>query len=206
MTRTAPHVSPELMAGLLVAGVAGLWLLAAAGAAPAGLAWTFNRLAGVAAYALLTLSVALGALMGSRHVPPWLAKPLQYGWHGLLSGFALATTAAHVAFSVVDAEYPQPLAGVLVPGLATYAPLALGLGTLASYALAAVYLSFARRRCLAPRLWRTLHLLAYPAFALATLHGLFAGSDRLAWLYPPALALVAAATALRFLERPRLLT
>lgn len=158
-------------------------------------------MSGVVGYAALAVSVTLGALTSSRYVPAWLAKPLQYGWHGVLSGFGLVAIGVHVAFSLVDAQYPQTLAGVLVPGLASYAPFALALGTLAAYAVLVVYVSFARQRQLA-RVWvRLLHLLAYPAFAFATLHGVFAGSDRLAWLYLPALALVALATSVRLLER-----
>ncbi len=205
MVRGETRPSPELLGGVLLAGAALLWTAAALGVGPSGLAWTFDRLAGVVGYAALAAAVAVGALLGSRYVPPRLARPLQFGWHGVLSGFALALVAAHVAFTLVDAEHPQTVAGVLVPGLATYAPGALAAGTLAMHALAAVYLSFARRRTLPLRLWRGLHLLAYPAFALATLHGVLAGSDDLGWLYLPALSAVSAATALRFLERRKLL-
>lgn len=158
------------------------------------------RLGGVVGYAALAASVVLGAMTSSRYMPAWLAKPLQFGWHGVLSGFGLVAIAVHVAFSLVDAQYPQTLAGVLVPGLATYAPFALALGTLATYATVVVYASIARQRQL-PRTWvKRLHLLAYPAFAFATLHGVFAGSDRLAWLYLSALALVALATSVRMVE------
>ena len=197
---------PELLAGLLLALVIGLWSAALLGLGPEPLAWTFSRLSGVAGYAALAASVALGALMGNRLVPAWLAKPLQYGWHGILAGAGLAATVAHLAFVMVDARYPQTPLGVLVPGAATYAPFALALGTLALYAMVTVQLSFANRKRLAARTWRALHLLAYPAFALATGHAVLAGSDALPWLYLPALALVGGTTALRFLERRTLLT
>jgi sulfoxide reductase heme-binding subunit YedZ len=184
-----------------VAALATVWLAAWLGRAPDGLAWTFLRLSGVVGYAALAASVVLGALTSSRYVPAWLAKPLQFGWHGVLSGFGLASIAVHVAFSLVDAQYPQTLAGVLVPGSASYAPFALALGTVASYATLVVYVSIAQQRRLA-RVWvKRLHLLAYPAFALATVHGVLAGSDRLGWLYLSALALVVLATTVRVLER-----
>ena len=199
-TRSARPLRDDLALAAVAAALGALWIAAWTGRAPEALAWTFLRLSGVVGYAALAASVTLGALTSSRYVPAWLAKPLQFGWHGVLSGFGLASIGVHVAFSLVDAQYPQTLAGVLVPGLATYAPVALGLGTLATYATLAVYVSFARQRHLA-RVWvKRLHLLAYPAFALATLHGVFAGSDRLASLYLPALALVALATSVRMLE------
>lgn len=187
----------------LAAAVSALWFAAWRGWTPEPLAWSFLRLSGVIGYAAIAASVALGALSSSRYVPGWLAKPLQFGWHGLLSGFGLASIAVHGAFSIVDASYPQTVAAVLVPGLATYAPVALGLGTLATYALATVYGSFALRRRLSRPWVKRLHLLAYPGFALSTLHGVFAGSDRLTWLYLPAIAMVALATGVRWLERRR---
>lgn len=191
----------ELLTALLLAAVALTWALAARSVTPDGLAWTLNRLAGIAAYALLTLAVSLGAVLQSRFVPAWLARPLQYGWHGLVSGFALALTAVHVAFVTVETHQPQTLAAVLVPGRATYAPLALAFGTLAVYATAAVYVSFANRSRLPRRVWVGLHLLAYPAFVLATVHGWLAGSDHLGFLYAAGTALALGAGALRVVDR-----
>lgn len=193
----------ELLTALLLAAVALTWALAARGATPEGLAWTLNRLAGVGAYALLALSVSLGAVLQSRFLPAWLARPLQYGWHGLLSGFALALAAVHVAFVTVDTQQPQTLAAVLVPGRASYAPLALALGTLALYATAAVYVSFASKTHLPRRLWTGLHLLAYPAFLMATVHGLLAGSDHLTSLYLVGTALALAGACARLLDGRR---
>ena len=187
----------------LSAAIAALGFAAWRGWTPEPLTWVFLRLSGVVGYAAIALSVALGALSSGSYVPRWLAKPLQFGWHGLLSGFGLVSVGIHAAFSMLDASYPQTLAGVLVPGLATVAPVGLGLGTLAAYAVTTVYGSFAYRTRL-PRAWvKRLHLLAYPAFAFSTLHGVLAGSDRLAWLYLPAIALVALTTTIRWLERRR---
>ncbi len=197
--RRIASLNDALVAVLLV-GVALTWALAARSATPEGLAWTLNRLSGVAAYVLLAMSVSLGAVLKSRYVPTWLARPMQYGWHGLLSGFGLALVAVHVAFVTVDTQKPQSLAAVLVPGRATYAPLALALGTLALYAAVAVYVSFAARTRLPRPLWTGLHLLAFPAFILATVHGWLAGSDHLTALYAAGSILVVAAAGLRLME------
>ena len=201
MTNRRIASANEVLAAVLLAGVALTWALAARSATPEGLAWTLNRLAGVAAYVLLALSVSLGAVLKSRFVPAWLARPLQYGWHGLMSGFGLALTAVHVAFVTVDTQKPQSLSQVLVPGAASYAPFALALGTLAAYAAVAVYLSFAARSRLSRPLWTGLHLLAYPAFALATVHGWLAGSDHLTTLYLAGTGLAVIATLVRLTER-----
>lgn len=191
----------EIAAVVALALLAALWTAGWRGAAPDGWVWVAMRLSGVVGYAALALTVALGALTRSRYLPTWLAKPLQFGWHGVLSGTGLVLVGAHVALTLVDAAYPQTLRGVLVPGLATYLPPALALGTLAAYAMVVPYVSYAFKRRLAPTWVRALHLFAYPAFGLATFHGIMAGSDRLPWLYPTALAVVTAATAVRLLER-----
>ncbi len=198
--RAPRPLAETLILTALVTATVVTWWAAATGATPTAFGWVFLRLSGIAGYAALTITVALGALTAGAVVPKWLAKPLQYGWHGLLSGFGLGAVATHIAFTLIDAEYPQTLAAVLVPGLATYAPVALALGTLAFYAMVVVHGSFALRQRLPRRLVRGLHLLAYPAFVLATVHGLWAGSDRLPWLYPTGLGLVVLATAVRLLE------
>lgn len=198
-----PQVNPFLL--WLPPTALGLyWLLAYAGVAPGEWTWAFLRLTGSMGYVLLALSVASGALLSARFAAPaWLAKPLQYGWHGLSAGSGLALVGIHVALSLVTTHYPQSLLGALVPGLATFEPLGMALGTLGTYLLLAPYISFAGRRLLSPRWVKALHLLAYPGFVAGTLHGMLAGTDRLAWLYLGALTLVAFAVAFRLLERRR---
>lgn len=199
----APRVNRYLL-WLPLAVVSFYWLLAWTGLVPGGFTWAFLRLTGVIGYLLLALSVASGALLSARFTPPaWLAKPLQYGWHGLTAGSGLALVGIHIALSLVGTHYPQPLAGVLVPGLATFSPFAMGLGTVGTYLLVAPYLSFAGRRVLGPRWVKGLHLLAYPGFAAGTLHGVLVGTDRLAWLYLGSVALVAFTVAIRLVERRR---
>ena len=178
------------------------WLLAYAGAAPGSWTWAFLRLSGIIGYLLLTLSVASGALLAARFTPPaWLAKALQYGWHGLTAGSGLALVGIHVAFSLVTEHYRQSLVGALVPGMASFEPFAMGLGTLGTYLLLAPYVTFAAKRRLGPAWTKRLHLLAYPGFAAGTLHGVLGGSDRIAWLYLGALAVVAFTLTLRLVER-----
>lgn len=180
------------------------WLLAYAGEAPGAWTWGFLRVSGIIGYALLTVSVASGALLAARFTPPdWLAKPLQYGWHGLTAGSGLALVAIHVAFSLVTEHYPQTLAAVLLPGTASFEPVAMAFGTLGTYLLLAPYVTFAAKRRLRPTWVKRLHLMAYPGFVAGTLHGILGGSDRLAWLYIAAMALVSFTVAIRLVERRR---
>jgi hypothetical protein len=48
---------------------------------------------------------------------------------------------------------------------------------ISSYALAATTLAFYTRRFIGARVWRTLHASSLVLYALATLHGITAGSD-----------------------------
>ena len=70
-----------------------------------------------------------------------------------------------------------------------------------------VYASFAARKWIGARAWRRLHWATYLVFALATVHGLAAGTDSGAtWalgLYGGATGAVLAATAWRALVPPQ---
>ncbi|TSA79928.1 ferric reductase [Deinococcus detaillensis] len=178
----------------------GSFVLSALHLTPGPLAWSLLRATGIVAYLALAVTVTFGALLGSRSAPAWLARAQQYGWHGLLSGFALIMGGAHGLFLMVDGKYAQPLRGVLLPGASSFAPLAVGLGTLGLYGLALVYLSTRWRKRLSLKVWRALHLAAYPAFGMLTLHGVLTGSDHLGVLYGTALTCALFTFGLRLTE------
>ena len=64
-----------------------------------------------------------------------------------------------------------------MPGLVPYRPLWSAFGVLAAELMLLVYASSALRRRIGIRAWRRLHWLTYAVFALATVHGLAAGTD-----------------------------
>ena len=170
----APEPLAELLAGVLVGLVLLAWVAAWRGTLAGGWPQALLTQSGQFAYLLLGASCLVGPLIGTRWLPGWLNASVKTGWHGLLSGFALTLGAIHGLFSLVG-ERALPLAGALVPGLASRQTLEIGLGTAALWLLALVYLSWALRRRLGLRAARALHLLAYPAFMAATLHGLWLG-------------------------------
>lgn len=170
---------------------------------PQTLAWSLNRATGTVAYLLLAVTTATGALLGSRYSPAWLTRAYQGGWHGVTSGFALALGAAHGLLLTVDWQYPQTLSAILIPGKSTVLPLPVALGTLGLYGLALVVGSTQLRKQMPKPVWKALHLVAYPAFALLTVHGMTAGSDHLGFLYGASVALVAFTFGLRLLDLRR---
>jgi predicted ferric reductase len=94
-------------------------------------------------------------------------------------------------------RYRCPAHGFLTP----LRPVAVGLGVLAAYALVVVRESIHWRSSLGAHVWRALHSVSYVAFALATTHGLLAGTDALrSWslpMYAGSSALVVGLTVLR---------
>ena len=144
--------------------------------------WFTARGAGLAAMLVLTVATALGALGSIRTLSPATRVIIQYV-HRTAAGLGLALIAVHVSTLLLDAKAHISLAGALVPFAAHYRPNAVALGSSAMYLLLLVAALGAARGRLASSpvgaaTWRSLHVLSYPAWAIAVLHGLLAGTDR----------------------------
>ena len=163
-----------LLTGLLLGLLVLAWGMAYRGTLAGGWSRALLTQTGQFGYLLLAASCVLGSLIGTRLLPRVLSSALKTGWHGLLSGFALTLLGIHGLFSLVGPGALR-LPEALVPGLARYDTLALALGTLSLYLAAAVYVSWALRNRIGYRAARVLHLLAYLAFVLGTLHAVWLG-------------------------------
>ena len=144
--------------------------------------WFTARGAGLGAMLVLTIATVLGALGSIRSSSPETRVIVQYV-HRTAAVLGLGLIVVHVSTLVLDAKAHIGLAGALVPFAAHYRPNAVALGSIAMYTLLLVAaLGLARGRLAASRrsaaTWRALHLLAIPAWAVAVLHGLLAGTDR----------------------------
>ncbi len=122
--------------------------------------------------------------------------------HRFLSLLALGAVAVHGIALVFDKTVPMPVAGLFVPGLSSYRPLATGIGVFSAELMALIYVSFSARRVIGVRTWRRLHYLTFAVFGAATVHGLATGTDRWAFgLYAGSLAAVASLTAWRVVTK-----
>jgi sulfoxide reductase heme-binding subunit YedZ len=139
--------------------------------------WLWLRAAGVGAYVALFLSVAWGLVATTGVVTKRVSKPASNHFHAATGAAGLALLSLHMGLLVVHDFIDFDLVDVLVPWGAPYRPVATGLGVVAMYASVGVLASSWVRRRLSTRTWRAIHLLATPAFVLALLHGVFAGSD-----------------------------
>ncbi len=135
---------------------------------------------GFAGYLLLYLSVVTGTALSSpglRRRLPMVVR--SSGTHTILSVAGLVASAIHTLKGVAA---PQGAQFGLLVFLSPGGPLDLGLalGVVSIYLLAVATVVVYLKHMLPGPLWRSVHALAYPAFAAAVWHSLAIGAN--AWL------------------------
>ena len=143
----------------------------------ATLPWVFERLFAFLAYFALAASVIYGMLLSTKLLDATVHRPITFSLHQDLASVGLGLAGVHGALLALDKSVPFTLAQIAVPGLAPYSPLWVAAGQVAFYLALIVVGSFYVRRRIGQRAWRLLHYLTFLAFAGATVHGLFAGTD-----------------------------
>lgn len=139
--------------------------------------WYVARASGLVAWALLTFTVVWGILLstkvlGRRPTPAWLLD-----LHRFVGGATVVFVGVHLAAIFLDSYVHFDLVALFLPFASTWNPVAVAWGIAALYLLVAVEVTSLLRRALPNRLWRRVHYASFPLFALATIHGLTAGSD-----------------------------
>ncbi len=159
------------------------------------LIWYLARAAGLAAFLSLSVATGVGAYTSRRTTDPAARVVWQYVHRAAaLSGVVLLVL--HIVTILADAYADVGLSGLLPFG-SGYRPLAVTLGVLSLYAVAAVWVTGVLRTQMSGSpgsagLWRRIHLLSYGAWLLAAGHFLLVGSDTGQWW---ALATLAGGTA-----------
>ena len=139
--------------------------------------WYAARAGGMLAYLLLSASVAAGLLMSGRaRLQRWPRFALE-DVHRFLGVLAGTFVVIHGGALLLDHVVPFSLGRLLVPGTASYRPLAVALGVVAAELLAALAVTNHYRKRLPHKLWRRLHMLNFAVWGLALVHGLSAGTD-----------------------------
>ncbi len=140
--------------------------------------WYLSRASAMVAYGLLWLSMAFGLIITNRLARFWPGGPLAFDLHQFASLIGLAFALFHALILMGDKYINYDLAQVLVPFNSTgYKPVWVGLGQIGFYLLAIVGLSFYVRKRLGNHTWRMIHFFSFLTFALALMHGIFAGTD-----------------------------
>jgi predicted ferric reductase len=167
--------------------------------------WFVSRAAGVTAYVALASATIWGLLLSTSVADAVVSRGRGLEAHRWLSSAALSLSAAHAIPLLGDRYVNFDILDVVVPFLAPYRPVSVGLGIVGVYLAAAVHGSFWLRARLGNRGWRAIHVLSFPAFGLVTLHGLLAGTDSSTpWLrtvYLTAVLLTGMLTLVRLLGR-----
>jgi methionine sulfoxide reductase heme-binding subunit len=158
--------------------------------------WYVARSAGIVSWALLSASMAWGLALstrafGKRPKPSWLLD-----LHRYLGGLAVIFTGVHVFAILADSFVHFSLIDVLVPLSAGWHPVAVAWGIVSMYLLVAVEVTSLARRYLSKQVWKGFHFLSFPLFALATIHGLSAGTDATGKVVVAAAVVVALITGL----------
>jgi predicted ferric reductase len=139
--------------------------------------WTLIRTAGIGAYLMLFLSVTWGLAATTGPLGKRVSKASAATLHQAMSTVALVLLGVHLAGLVADAFMPFSLAELTLPFASEYRPVAVTFGIVAMYVTLFVIGASWLRSKIGMSRWRRTHLLAVPAFILALVHGVFAGSD-----------------------------
>jgi len=139
--------------------------------------WLLARASGLLAYTMLTLTVVAGLTLRARLLGRVVSPKIVTAIHRTLSFVGFGALALHAMLLVLDTSVDVPLVAVFIPGLAGYRTLATSLGVVAAELWLLIHLSFRLRRRIGVARWRALHMLSFPTWGLAALHGIFAGSD-----------------------------
>jgi hypothetical protein len=132
----------------------------------------------------LSLTVMGGFLATDRHVLLVRHRVLLQTTHGLTAVLALSCLAIHIALKVAEAH--ASVFDVFVPFLSPHRRFFVGLGTIAFYLLIFLTWTGLTRARFAyspkPWLWRAMHVVAYPTWLLAIVHGLGSGRPAAGWV------------------------
>lgn len=139
--------------------------------------WFLARATGIVSWALLALAVIWGLLLSSRIVSARSAPKWLLDLHRMLGGLAVSFVVIHVATLVGDSYVHFGTADVLVPFASSWKPGPVGIGILAAYIVIAVEVSSLLMKHLPRPWWRRIHMSSFAAYAMATGHGLWAGTD-----------------------------
>lgn len=139
--------------------------------------WMLIRGSGIVAFAMLAGSTIWGLLLTTKVLGSWAkAKPVAWFHESLAVGAILATLVHMFALSIH--EYIEFTWGdILVPGRASWRPLAVSLGVVAFYGMVLISVSFYFKRFIGQGAWRAIHFGSFGVFISVLAHGVMSGTD-----------------------------
>jgi predicted ferric reductase len=157
--------------------------------------WDIARAGGFTAYILLTLAVVVGLALSTKLQSPsrW-PRLINNEMHNFLTLLSTIFLGVHVLAVWIDPFTHFGLNEILIPFASHYRPVWMAFGIVALYLGIAIGISTLLRKRIGYTWWRKLHVLTLGIFAIATIHGIFTGSDTPTWwawsIYIVSIALV----------------
>lgn len=136
--------------------------------------WLVLRTTGIIAIALLSLSTIVGIASPALRSPT--KRLVAISVHSAAAATGLILLVGHIVLAIVDSYIHITPAAAIIPGISSWEPLWIGVGTVA-FDLFLLLLITTLTRYRAPRLWRRVHLVSYAAVLLAWGHALAIGTD-----------------------------
>lgn len=140
--------------------------------------WYLSRSSGIVAWVLLAASCLWGVLMVTRMLKPADRPAWMLDLHRWLGALSVITTGVHLAALVADNYVHFGWAELFVPQASDWKRWPVTFGVIGFYFLVVIELSSLAMKRLPRPVWHGIHLTSYLCFALATVHGVLAGTDR----------------------------
>ncbi len=140
--------------------------------------WDVARAGGFTAYILLTLAVIVGLALSTQIQSPsrW-PRLINSELHNFLTLLSTIFLVVHILATWIDPFTRFSWNEILIPLTSHYRPEWMAFGIVALYLGIAIGISTWLRPLIGYKMWRKLHVLTLVVFALATIHGIGAGSD-----------------------------
>lgn len=139
--------------------------------------WYVARATGVMAWGLSTAAVLWGLFLHTRALGKNPTAPWLLDLHRHLGGLTVLFVLAHMGALVADSFVYFSWSELLVPMSSTWQPGAVAVGIVAFYGLLAVEITSLLKKRISKKIWVRVHLTSYLTFILATVHGVWAGTD-----------------------------
>ena len=158
--------------------------------------WYASRATGIVSLLMLTGVVVLGVAVRRQSRLPGLPRFGVIGLHRSVSLLSVAFLAVHVLTAVADPYVTLRLTDAVLPFLASYKPVWMGLGAVSFDLVAAVIVTSLLRVRIGRSIWRAVHWLAYVSWPLAVVHSIGSSTDmQSGWLLGLALGCILAVAA-----------
>lgn len=141
------------------------------------LSWYLARATGIMLYLLFWGSVMAGLLLTTRIAGRAINRSSLLSLHAYFNHLAYAFLAGHLFSLIVDPYVRFSVIELVAPFKAPTVEPWTGFGVIAMYLFFVVVATASFRRYIPYRVWRFLHVLAFPMYALSLVHSIKAGSD-----------------------------